>query len=862
MDLMDLSHGEKTLTGEKFVDSDGTTIQKYAYPGWPLARSFGELKLSGRYKVMAPGREELEVLFVGADEYYGTAPGVVGQCLIWLAEAGEVAAKAMEPRPLNVPGAKMVVVGIDAEGDFDDPRGLTQTLQLCVGPRVLIVHSKSGGLKSEELAEMLNKARIEHDGRKVSTSKLALLFAGAELCKDSLDLVSDPTFGPPGTIKLHHALDLTLALGKEFYKFRPIPRIGLRDMLNFCRPDLPVEWQKDKDITLSRWSSPALTLKQLKYAALDAWASRVVGEYAVGRVPRRGCSRQFEVCPQPERLLGLPVPPGYLETGKATNEAGQTRIVPFSLQDFPVVEARALAGDQSAICVRAQTLQVNVLPPPTRGFLRHADLSENYFVRTAKDYVSKPREEARTAKLHPHAELVLREEEARQAREKKEREEKERREREQRERLERERQEKARKEREERERRAALERGRASFIHQAKQAITIIGEDLGHADGNGWVELSRLGAYFKKEDRPAGFEGLNLRACFSKEELHEIFEIKDEGGGKVFVREVCTVSRAFINKALSALETLKDRGELQRYGWCDLTKLGPFIPKEERPAESKGLKDSFLLPRVAERFELHQTECGKKNWMVRYREYDLSQDDVEGEGCCCTNCHWCERCGGHHYPEEHSEDAAEEPEGRGYDFRRRRSIMDGEEGHAFARSWAGSTVGRRDEPEDDEGEVEDNERDWTQDYRSDRFREAAEIAFNEACRNGQMNDDGWVQSKLLTIPSHKYIRGGRLESFQKLASDLYEVTGSKKSFFVRPLRGSKLYFRYLAHKAIKQIAEERCGDSGAYVSLVPLGSRLPKEIRPYTKLLDCFRNDTGYFDLEHWDDNWHVRIPG
>jgi hypothetical protein len=51
--------------------------------------------------------------------------------------------------------------------------------------------------------------------------------------------------------------------------------LGLRDMLNI---EIHAKWHKDKKVTCSDWDAPGgLTLPQLKYAALDAWASEVLG---------------------------------------------------------------------------------------------------------------------------------------------------------------------------------------------------------------------------------------------------------------------------------------------------------------------------------------------------------------------------------------------------------------------------------------------------------------------------------------------------------------------------------------------------------------------------------------------------------
>mmetsp|Transcript_30104 Transcript_30104/g.35479 ORF Transcript_30104/g.35479 Transcript_30104/m.35479 type:complete len:747 (+) Transcript_30104:53-2293(+) len=151
----------------------------------------------------------------------------------------------------TLPAHQVFVMGIDTE---TGKNGGVSLIQLCVfcgknKPwKVVVATSKSGSFP--KIARLLSgKYR-----------KVRPICAGAEVYGDVLMMGAID-------IKIFAALDISSANNTT-------QCIGLRQMLD---NEIGTEWVKDKAVTCSDWDNLPLNLPQLKYAALDAWASQVLG---------------------------------------------------------------------------------------------------------------------------------------------------------------------------------------------------------------------------------------------------------------------------------------------------------------------------------------------------------------------------------------------------------------------------------------------------------------------------------------------------------------------------------------------------------------------------------------------------------
>lgn len=922
-----------------FVDTDGTRIVKCpAVPSF-LAIRGQVLRYSGLFQIQAPGGEVLELLFVGADGFTD-ASSVVDSALNWLYDAAH-GAKAAEPRALPR-NHKMVVMGIDAEADFRST-STCHILQLCIGRRVLIIHHKSGGLRTARLKQLLNTAVFECPSRAAAGAgaaaspeslRVAVLFAGAELAKDSLDLFSDPLMGPPGSVALHHALDATLILTKEFGKFSPVPRMGLKAMLNFSLPHLTTEWQKDKDITLSCWSELDLSLRQLKYAALDAWASRVVGEYACGTVARRGCSRQFVVASQPERLLGLPIPAEAREKGAAKTAGGLDRIVPFSLRILSSGQARDLSGDQSAKDLLAKTLQVHLLPPPTRGPAQPSPpLRENYFVRVAPETDASHFGAALAAPASPSARSSSRA--------------------------------------------ASPTSGNPHFLFKSCASLAIEeAASLGHVSADGWVRLLHLGRFLKDDVRPPRYQGLKLSECFEAEEQRPYFELKagpkgdlcvkrkqeerkeekereivspvdDEGDDDLFRRDAAlALSRAaevghadedgfvelsklgstlkirpkgfvgckltdafgkaeladefelvrrgkqsfvrkrpsiedFVRSASNALRNLCEQGKDDGSGWIDVAKLGPFLPMEQRPPglEGVGLRACFRHAEVSRHFGVYNPSdrvflvrsCRRVEQFIREAREALvlyRRDSKWGYSNGWVGLESLER----YLPKERR------PRGfEGMSLEKCFSVPEVSE--AFAMMLVNRNPGlfrvrERDFVEPDTSALWGKEDERTNESKKSRLRDTIAHNFYSLCEERRVGADLWVPAHAISAEIYDhYVYNDCVfacvnlpRAIQVFCEEDYELAGyGKDSARVRPIPGTELGFRVAAIRALILLADVSDKLYDCFYPLGRVGALIPREFRCYGTLPECFMFDPEHFELQDRTKtgrapDWYVRL--
>lgn len=158
----------------------------------------------------------------------------------------------------------MSVIGLDTEGNS------LQLLQLSSQHSAILVHIKSGLMNSKPLETFLSN----HNKHKV-------IFTGADIVSDALFLPITglldltPIFSVAHPKSSSNTVDDTKVLGSFTDSISPI---SLKTMYKKVFNET---WVKDKAVTCSDWSVGQLTLQQLKYAALDAWVSCILGEYAI-----------------------------------------------------------------------------------------------------------------------------------------------------------------------------------------------------------------------------------------------------------------------------------------------------------------------------------------------------------------------------------------------------------------------------------------------------------------------------------------------------------------------------------------------------------------------------------------------------
>jgi AAA domain len=331
---------------KRFVDVDGTQIIQCE----PLRRrhsASGENHRLPHFRVSSPDGSEVTVTLSNELD----ASEATSCCIEWLMSCC-TGATALQLRVLPA-AKKLVACGVDVQYGTD---GKLTTLQLCIGNHCLILNGS--GFQSPELRRLLSTAATG------SGSQFPLLFVGTELASKALHL-----WQATG-IALHHCLDLTPLLSEELMPVAkglgapkatrpavgseltsgslllgsPLARLGVRQMLNALMPELKKPWEKDKQVANSDWSSSPLSLQQVKHAALEAWASRVVGEYAASLHPRPGCKRRYKLQLCPEQLLGLPMPAGAeaLMSGTTVSSDSVVDISPFSLSPLAADPSKPL----------------------------------------------------------------------------------------------------------------------------------------------------------------------------------------------------------------------------------------------------------------------------------------------------------------------------------------------------------------------------------------------------------------------------------------------------------------------------------------------------------------------------------------
>ncbi|RYE85051.1 MAG: hypothetical protein EOO65_01135, partial [Methanosarcinales archaeon] len=189
------------------------------------------------------------------------------------------------------PRASFVTIGIDAESA---PNGVLTTLQLYFEGRVLLLHAPSGNFSVALSAEGGLRAVLE--GAPNSLRAPHTLLTGAELVHDALDL-HQHMHG----VRMHAALNVSVlhpaSVGDRAFA------AGLKKMTNSVAG---AAWEKDVAITCSNWAVPELSMEQVKYCALDAWASALMGADTVSLLEGAGCdplTQAFSLRLAPKELL-------------------------------------------------------------------------------------------------------------------------------------------------------------------------------------------------------------------------------------------------------------------------------------------------------------------------------------------------------------------------------------------------------------------------------------------------------------------------------------------------------------------------------------------------------------------------------
>eukprot|EP01036_Dinobryon_divergens_P030194 gene30194-39397_t len=159
----------------------------------------------------------------------------------------------------------LVVCGLDSESDRS---GSVELIQLCMGDMAILIHRRSELFSSVYLRKFFLNELFPNE---------TIVFAGAELASsDALDMLH---IGLPIT----GLLDLTPIFSQILAEGYTPPisfsddsdhTMSLKEMFNSV---FESRWLKDKTISKCDWSIKELTLQQVKYAALDAWASAALG---------------------------------------------------------------------------------------------------------------------------------------------------------------------------------------------------------------------------------------------------------------------------------------------------------------------------------------------------------------------------------------------------------------------------------------------------------------------------------------------------------------------------------------------------------------------------------------------------------
>ena len=228
----------------KYADDDGTWI-----------KVISELGNVMQLKVNSPSNKQFDCCYFG--------PSTENQVSLLSEKIGRMLSD------LDTFG--LVVIGLDTEGKD------LQLLQLSSTNSAVLVHIRSGLMNSEPIIKLLSN---EYEKK--------VIFSGADIAGDAL------------LLPIHGLLDLTPLLSPLYDERKTNPKKGAASnskptattteceesttMMSLKRMYDTIfnkSWIKDNSITCSNWSSASLTLPQLKYAALDAWVSAVLGVYAI-----------------------------------------------------------------------------------------------------------------------------------------------------------------------------------------------------------------------------------------------------------------------------------------------------------------------------------------------------------------------------------------------------------------------------------------------------------------------------------------------------------------------------------------------------------------------------------------------------
>lgn len=186
-----------------------------------------------------------------------------------------------------------VVVGLDTESG--DNREI-ELIQISTQDHCILLHKKSQLFQSSILWKLLSNSLPGFENK--------LVFCGADIVGDVLGLHSIKRTSKQ--FILGGVLDLSPIYSKWFprngapsiavnaVKYdQPIAFdnfIGLRKM---CELVVASNWVKDRRVTVSDWRLVNLSPEQLKYAALDAWISWKLGQYAFYHLKHLGISRHI-----------------------------------------------------------------------------------------------------------------------------------------------------------------------------------------------------------------------------------------------------------------------------------------------------------------------------------------------------------------------------------------------------------------------------------------------------------------------------------------------------------------------------------------------------------------------------------------
>lgn len=220
--------------------------------------------------------------------------------------------------------ARVPLIGLDVEyvtytREHAAPLKVMHTMQLCYEGRVLILHAPEGWDRANLFHSPGYLWWMFAGGRDLMYAHYSLsvpvntntpsdsalhdsvhetlpmwLFVGAGLHADAQFM--ERSLGDRMAIPLNAYIDLTWpALMPDFMLEGGYTSLGLHNALQEC---IGGWWTKSSEIARSNWGDRELSMEQIKYATLDAWASVVVGAEAMRSYAARthGCCSKFPDC--------------------------------------------------------------------------------------------------------------------------------------------------------------------------------------------------------------------------------------------------------------------------------------------------------------------------------------------------------------------------------------------------------------------------------------------------------------------------------------------------------------------------------------------------------------------------------------